>query len=278
MVDRAGRACLVGGQFSYVKPAQPRNERRAMTNHSPHAGSDSHSSHPHGSSKGSAPRCPFHAARCVPVAISAELKERTRDQHVKAEHHPLQQQAVRGTIDRRLYAALVAQLRHLHQALETHLDRLVIADERVARVFAPHCRRLHLCDADLALLDPSGQVHAPLAASRRTAEWIAELAGTTPIALLGVLYVVEGSTNGGKFIAPILRRAWGLAEGEGLQSLDPHGAQTHALWGNFRTAIDGLELSGFEREAIVSVAGETFDRIGQAMDDVMETYAVAQPA
>lgn len=244
-----------------------------------HSGAHSVHSAAHGAQHGSAqaadaPRCPFRRMFGPgKSAISARLKEETRPQHVAAEHHPLQQGAVRGTIDRRTYAALTAQLAHIQGALEEALDRHAAREPRTARVFAQHCRRTHAFNSDLALLDPAGEVRQPLPAAVEGAAWIAAMGTTAPVALLGALYVFEGSTNGGKFIAPILRRAWGLQPGEGLQSLDPHGARTHELWVQFRSAIDDLRLTPQERTSIIAAAGETFDRISACMDQVAATYS-----
>lgn len=202
------------------------------------------------------------------AALSADIKERTKPHHVAAERHPLQQQVVKGTIQKHTYAAYAAQLRHIHVALEGALDKHQAGEPRLSRLFQPHCRRIDAFDADLALLDSAGAVRTVQPAAHAAAAWINSLAAAQPIALIGVLYVVEGSTNGGKFLAPILRKSWGFADGNGLESLDPHGARVHERWGQFRAGMDELSLTAQEREGIVNAAAATFEWISRSMDDV----------
>ena len=69
------------------------------------------------------------------------------------------------------------------------------------------------------------------------------LASEQPMALLGILYVLEGSTNGSKFIARKVRPAYELpATGEGSAYLDPYGDVQPARWQEFKAAMDALNL------------------------------------
>lgn len=214
----------------------------------------------------SGPRCPFHWLLRNQAGLAAELKAATAPQHTQAEHHPAQQAAVRGQATPLQYARLAAQLHVLHEALEPALNRAAMRDRRISAVFAAHCRRAPAFAEDLAELDPHGLARMPTAPALEAADWIHALERTQPIALLGVLYVVEGSTNGGQHISRILRKAWGWPAGHGLRSLDPHGASTHPKWLEFRAALDALQLTPDERQSILSAAGGTFTRITAMMD------------
>lgn len=230
--------------------------------------------HSHESSAPRTGKCPFFRLFGAPSSLAADLRERTRDQHSRAEHHPVQAHAVRGQLDRVEYAAYAAQLLRVQQALEAALDRAAARDPRVGKVFQPHHRRVPAFEADLQQLDPTASARETTRAAEETAAWIAALATVEPTAPLGVLYVLEGSTNGGQFIAAALRRAWGDAEGLGLVSLDPHGARTRELWQGFRASVDALTFSDRERAAIIAAAGETFDRITAIMDEVQPRMGV----
>lgn len=200
------------------------------------------------------------------ASISALLKEHTAAQHQQAERHELQQRVARGTIDRPTWAAMTIQNRALQQALE---DALSAAPEpRLARVFQPHHRRLANFDADLAALGVPLDQRDPLAETLAECNRIASLARQTPIALLGVLYVLEGSTNGGQFLARPLAKALGLPPGVGTSALNPHGARTRELWQAFRNAIDSLELAPEEVDAIIAAARETFEAVSRTMNAV----------
>ncbi len=222
----------------------------------------------HASAGAPAARCPFRRLLGTPESLSEQLKSQTRPQHTQAEHHPLQQRAVTGSITRLEYASWAAQLNHIHQNLEGALDSQSQREPRLTAVFTPECRRLQAFQADLSLLDPHQECLHVCSATAESAAWIQSMSNAQPLALLGVLYVLEGSTNGGKFIAAVLRRAWGMPAGEGLRSLDPHGAATHERWQHFKTALDGLKVSQEERSAIILAAGGTFERISAIMDEL----------
>jgi len=232
-------------------------------------------SHPHDASAPRTGKCPFSRLFGAPSSLAADLRERTRDQHSRAEHHPVQARAVRGMLRQVDYAAYAAQLHCVQQALEAALDRAAARDPRVGKVFQPHHRRVAAFEADLQQLDPAASAREITRAAQETAAWIAALATVEPTAPLGVLYVLEGSTNGGQFIAAALRRAWGDAEGFGLVSLDPHGARTRELWQAFRTSVDAQAFNDRERVAIIAAAGETFDRITAIMDEVQPRMGTA---
>lgn len=212
------------------------------------------------------PRCPFHWMFRTKTGLAAELKAATATQHTQAEHHPVQQAAVRGQATPLQYARVAAQLAVLHEALEPALTRAAARDARIPTVFTAHCRRAPAFAEDLAELDPHGLARMPTAPALEAADWIHSLERDQPIALLGVLYVVEGSTNGGQHISRILRKAWGWPAGHGLRSLDPHGTNTHPKWLEFRAALDALQLAPAERQSIVTAAGDTFTRITAMMD------------
>jgi heme oxygenase len=52
--------------------------------------------------------------------------------------------------------------------------------------------------------------------------------------VFGSMYVMEGSTLGGRFIAPHVARLFGLANGEGNAYFDGYGARTGSMWNAFR--------------------------------------------
>ncbi|MGD9690968.1 MAG: biliverdin-producing heme oxygenase [Phycisphaerales bacterium] len=203
-------------------------------------------------------------------SFALTLKESTREHHVRAERHPIQQAILQGRIDRATWGLLVAQNRAVHAALESALDAAKASDPRVGAVFAPHHRRLANYDADLAALGVSDADRAPLPGTRAVADWVVSLPAKAPISVLGVLYVIEGSTNGGQFLSRVLKPALRLESAAGVSSLDPHGPQTGPRWQQFRAAIDALSLSPGDQAAIIDVAGKTFDALGRVFDAVTE--------
>jgi len=203
------------------------------------------------------------------------LRESTASHHRRAEQHEFQREFVRGTLPRELYLRWLGQLLHIHAALESHLDRLVAGHPRFGAVFDDTRRKVGPLRKDLAFLGAAADQPALPAASAMVA-WMDALAGTQPLALLGVLYVLEGSTNGSKFIARKVRPAYSLpADGSGTAYLDPYGDAQPARWQEFKAAMDALSLPAGEVEALVAAAQHTFDSIRELGAELLATNAAA---
>ena len=77
--------------------------------------------------------------------------------------------------------------------------------------------------------------------------------------VLGALYVVEGSSLGGRVIAPQLQRTLGVAQGRGASYFHGFGGESGAMWANFRV-LAALEI------------GESSTRIVQACQSARRTF------
>jgi heme oxygenase (biliverdin-IX-beta and delta-forming) len=76
--------------------------------------------------------------------------------------------------------------------------------------------------------------------------------------LFGSLYVMEGSTLGGRFIAPHVARVLELVPGEGNAYFEGYGARTGSMWNGFReTAASSVPADQFD--AAVASATATFE-------------------
>ena len=203
------------------------------------------------------------------------LRESTASHHRRAEQHEFQREFVRGTLPRELYLRWLGQLLHVHTALEAHLDRLVAGHPQCRAVFDDTRRKVGPLQKDLAFLGAAAGQPALPAAGGMIA-WLASLAESQPMALLGVLYVLEGSTNGSKFIARKVRPAYGLpADGSGTAYLDPYGDAQPARWQEFKAAMDALPLPASDVEPIVAAAQHTFDSIRELGAELLATNAAA---
>jgi heme oxygenase len=210
------------------------------------------------------------------VSLARTLKERTADHHHRAERHPIQGAIARGQIELTTFGLWLAQLQAIHRALETRLTEQASRDERVGALFVPHHRRAAALERDLDSLSIDAASRRTLPATERFVVWIDQLAARSPSALIGVLYVFEGSTNGGQYLARALRRSPHFADGRGLSALDPHGERTTELWGQFRASLDALPFDSSERDAIVAAAAATFDAMSSVLDDVAAQAGAAQ--
>jgi heme oxygenase (biliverdin-IX-beta and delta-forming) len=72
---------------------------------------------------------------------------------------------------------------------------------------------------------------------------------------LGALYVMEGSTLGGKIISKMMKAQ--LNQAAGMTFFEGYGNATDAMWQTFRAVLD-QPLSQIEKETVVQAADETF--------------------
>lgn len=76
--------------------------------------------------------------------------------------------------------------------------------------------------------------------------------------IIGVLYVMEGSTLGGKYIAKMIQGQLKIEETNGLTFFNGYGDQTENMWTSFKESIDGITLTTLEKETVIEAANDTF--------------------
>jgi heme oxygenase len=199
----------------------------------------------------------------------ARLKDETAQQHRHAESRPLQRSLGKGDISRELYRDYLGQLYHLHAALEEAVQRCSDCHRGFGIVIKQqHARQPQLCD-DLTELGTQPQTIMLLEATSAAVARIEEIAQCQPVALLGSVYVLEGSNNGSKFLARALAGRLGLAPGRpGLSYFDPYGDQQRDVWMQFKTDMDAVGFDATEQDAIIGAAHAMFDDIAAISDDV----------
>lgn len=204
--------------------------------------------------------------------LSERLKAETRADHTRAEKHPLMAAMVTGRIDRAMYARYLGQMLHVHATLECALRTTASRHSALAVVVREHHFREPALRADLATLGECPDAYPPLPATGLFRGRIDGLAADDPPALLGTLYVLEGSTNGGRYIAPAVRRALGLAEhagaGSGTEYLEPHGDRQRDRWSFFKASLDVLTFTPAESDLIVAVASDAFRGVHDIFEDL----------
>lgn len=206
-----------------------------------------------------------NAATAGVSPMLAELRERTRELHTRAERHPVQAAMVRGQSGVGGYTAYLGQMWHIHEALESELGRRLEGSAALAPV-TPEQFRAGAIVEDLASFDGS-QIGPP---AGPVAEFAAGVSGLRDAELLGMHYVLEGSTNGGRFIAMAIRKGLGLEGDRGTRYLDPYGDGQKARWGEFCAAMSGLSLEATEREDVVAGAERMFGLIIETFDAMSE--------
>lgn len=199
--------------------------------------------------------------------LSQRLKTETQPLHDEAERHELQRAFLKGELSREMYVAHMEQMLLVHQALERALRAAAQRDERVDALVREEYFQAPRLMRDLAHFGVDGALAGPTPATSGLCARLLELAEARPAALIGHLYVLEGSNNGGRFIARAVRKAYAL-EDDGATWLDPYGEEQRGKWTAFKTTLDELEFDDAEQHAIVDAACDMFRAISLIGDDV----------
>lgn len=84
----------------------------------------------------------------------------------------------------------------------------------------------------------------------------------TPYQALGALYVVEGSTLGGKVIANMISQRLNLGAPFALSFFSSYGDRAFEMWNDFKSAINNMVLTPAQSEELLQAAYETFRMFG----------------
>ena len=207
-------------------------------------------------------RCPFHHApeRTASVGLADRLRHDTREQHERAESQPFQQRFVTGSITSEEYGRFLEQMHAVHVVLDDVLRRGRDTHPAIAALHLDRHDRVAQLEADLNALERTPS-DAPLPATTRYTDALTAYATDNPAALIGVLYVKEGATNGNKIVVRRITDALDLEPGVASSYLDPYGADQRKHWMAFRETLETLPLTAEEQDAVVAGAAETFEMI-----------------
>ena len=123
-------------------------------------------------------------------------------------------------------------------------------------------RRSTLLKEDLEAMGAAGSDDDVLPDSIMEASAVA---GDPRSIFLGRMYVMEGSTLGGQYIARHVSETLGLADGEGNSYFRGYGEATGERWREFRAVLQALPES--EAETIIASAGEMFSIFRESMQE-----------
>jgi heme oxygenase len=188
--------------------------------------------------------------------IAVSLRAATDEVHRRIEELPYAQAMVGGRLSRDGYTPLLAQLWHLHAALEAELSRR----PELGGLYQPTMERAETILVDLAALGDAGPGE-PTAATQRLVARIRDWATKSPWALIGCLYIFEGSRMGSMMMVRPLSASLNVSPEAG-QGLDYHldGAATRPqTWQRFKARLNALALTPEQCAAVVEGATATMN-------------------
>lgn len=209
------------------------------------------------SGAGSATRRPDREGGPSSAAVSAltdpaqALRAATRDLHHVVDHHPLLAPLVREGLTRQQYGRALRALLWLYGPLQ---ESLALGAAKFGGGYEL-ADRVSWLRSDLAFLG--------IAADMPRDAWDAPVP-TSPAALAGMLYVVEGSTLGGQVIARQLAASLGVGAVTGATFFNGWGEKTAARWQAFHA--HAVSLTGGNTEAACVAAVGLFEALLQGFD------------
>ncbi len=195
------------------------------------------------------------------------LRDSTREEHDRAEHHPFQQALLRGELSRRQYGQWLAQMYLVHDALESALREVADGHDFVREVVRDYQYQVPYLLEDLDFLGIDPEVVTPLPATVRFLDRL-EDARQDPTRLLGLHYVLEGSNNGSRYIARQVAATYGLSPGPGLRYLDPYGERQREYWMTFKSDMGRCGFADDDNHRLVAAAKEMYRSIAELSSDL----------
>lgn len=193
-----------------------------------------------------------------------DLRESTAQAHAATEEIPFNAAILSRTLPRERFAAQVQHWAALHGAVESAISRQ--DDEAVTRVWALTGPRAGLLHADLVHLGQPFECMDAEAVVQQFTGWVESLSDREPIALLGILYVFEGSQLGGTILKKPLAEMYELTGSDGLSYYNVHGSGIRAHWQGFRDAMNQGVVSESDQASVINAANQAFAYVGRLLE------------
>ena len=210
----------------------------------------------------------------APTSIMDRLRTTTAELHRAAEHHPFQHALTSGNLPAEQFAAYLGQLLLVHRVVERGLRELTAARPAITAIVTPEQIQEPYLVTDLRHFDVDPETIEPTPKTRAVCERLDAAGKAEPLAYLGHHYVLEGSNNGGSFIAKRLSKVYGVAPGApGLKYFDPYGDRQRPLWGEFKSAMSAIPFTAAEADTLERAALEMFRGMLDVFDGLLPLHA-----
>lgn len=182
----------------------------------------------------------------------SDLKMQTSDSHKKLEELPVSMSIMSPEMKIEDYTYYLSLMHDVHNDTEGLIfpffsDAMVDLEQR---------RKKHLIENDLSFLN----------FKKNNAEKVFQTEGISTAFALGILYVVEGSTLGGRFILKNVSKFPELSGDQGVSYFNGYGEKTGSFWKAFLAFLSEYEQEHNCGDAIIEGAVYAFDSIYKHFD------------
>lgn len=191
------------------------------------------------------------------------LRTETQDRHRQVEAQPFFNALAAKDLPLESYVGLLRALETVYATLEAAAS--AATHPAVTAVWQDSMHKLPLLQHDLAYFKQHSLPEMPIATLHALilAQQIRCAASDDAVALLGYLYVFEGSTLGGIVLRSQVEQAFKLKDRSGLAYLSSYDKQITASWREFSRRMNAAHLSASEQDRIVATADRAFADIKQ---------------
>ncbi|MCC8411107.1 biliverdin-producing heme oxygenase [Mucilaginibacter sp. UR6-1] len=176
--------------------------------------------------------------------LSEKLKEETKTYHHETEVALIGR--IKAIKDEQDYASLLKMFYSYFGGLEKNIDAAIdtglMDDYHERRKTSAIADDLQALDADVPPV--AGADSLPAIQNHLQA--------------LGALYVIEGSTLGGKIISKMIGQKLDAANGEALTFFNSYGEDTVNMWNSFKEKMNAQAQTDEEQAAVIETANSTF--------------------
>jgi heme oxygenase len=204
----------------------------------------------------------FHARAAAPSStFTSRIVADTAPEHAALEATPFMRAVAERQLPRDQYVAMLLGYARIHRALE---DALSASSEPLVRaIFRDDMRKLPLLERDIDFLcdgRPTELERALPPAAIRAIDALVrdihEAAEHQPLALLGYLFVTEGSTLGGTVLRRYFGEAYGLTD-DGLRFYSAY-ANPFERWKAFKHQMEATIVADDARAIVAAGAKAAF--------------------
>ncbi|MFE9563080.1 biliverdin-producing heme oxygenase [Streptomyces sp. NPDC006487] len=205
--------------------------------------------------------------------VVERIRASTRTRHENLEATAFSTAMLAGTLPLDRYVDQLAAYRVVLKALEEELSRAT--GPCVTSVWSADLAKLPLIDRDLTYFAEGGVFPASVAAApaQAFAREIRAAAASDPRALLGFLYVLEGSTLGGTILRRYVAEAYGLRDTDGVTY---YASGDRERWARFTARLNEVLPGQGEQDGVITAVGRAYHHIA-AITRALSAGLVAAP-
>ena len=183
--------------------------------------------------------------------ILKKIKEQTQDNHTSLENSPFLRPIAQKSLTLDQYIAILERFYGFFHPLEQKVARFPV--ERYLPDFSQR-RKAGLLMYDLQQIQPHQAATFPICQDLPTVETLEHA--------FGCLYVMEGSTLGGKMIYKMVKETLGIDHNKGVSFFYGYGPDTGNKWKNFQQSLESVSSTNSKADSqMIEAANNTFDKL-----------------